>query len=76
MATLAELKTRKAAYLQAEARILESQEYTIGDGVANRRNRRADLADVRAQIAELDQLIDNHPDTLSTQRPRRVVYIR
>jgi hypothetical protein len=58
MATLAELQTRKAAYLVAETRILESQDYSIGDGVINRRNRRADLEQVRLAIKEIDAQIE------------------
>lgn len=37
-------------YLTAEARILESQEYTVGQGGTARRNRRADLEQVQAGI--------------------------
>jgi hypothetical protein len=32
----ADLVTRLASYLQAEARILQSQEYTVGQGGAGR----------------------------------------
>ena len=77
MPTLAELQTRKAAYLTAESRILESQEYTVGDGVIQRRNRRADLADVRAQIEQLDQQIAAHPESIGTAGTGpRILYIR
>lgn len=37
-------------YLAAEARILQSQEYTVGQGGTARRNRRADLEQVQAGI--------------------------
>lgn len=57
MATLEELQTRKAAYLEAEARILKSQEYTVGQGMNARRNRRAELADIQAAITKLDDQI-------------------
>lgn len=78
MATLVELQQRKAAYLASEARILESQDYSIGDGVITRRNRRADLEQVRLQIAELDRQIAAHPDTraATASTSRRVRYIR
>ena len=55
--TLQELKDRRAAYLAAELRILESQEYRVGDGGTGRTNRRAELAEVRAAITELDAQI-------------------
>lgn len=41
---------RLANYLAAEARILESQEYTVGQGGTARRNRRAELEQVQAGI--------------------------
>lgn len=57
MPTLAELTARKALYLAAEEKILAGQEYTVSDGVIQRRLRRADLAEVRAEIERLDTLI-------------------
>lgn len=62
MATLAELQTRQAAYLAAEAKALQSQEYTVGQGNTARRNRRADLAEIRAGLAEVNAQIATHPD--------------
>lgn len=74
MATLVELQTRKTAYLAAELRILESQDYTVGDGVISRRNRRADLEQVRAEIATLDaQIAALQPATAMTRRVYRGV---
>jgi len=55
--TLQELKDRRTAYLAAERRILESQEYRVGEGGTARTNRRAELAEVRAAITELDAQI-------------------
>lgn len=55
--TLQELKDRRAAYLAAERRILESQEYRVGEGGTARTNRRAELAEVRQAITELDAQI-------------------
>lgn len=46
--TLAQLETRLAAYLAAEAKILTSQEYRIGD----RANKRAALEWIQAGIKE------------------------
>lgn len=57
MATLEELQTRRAAYLAAELRILESQEYAVSGSASSRRNRRADLEQVRLAIAEIDAQI-------------------
>jgi hypothetical protein len=70
MPTLTELEERKARYLASEAEILKSQDYTVGDGVVSRRNRRADLAEVRRQIAELDSQIAS----LTPSAGRRVYY--
>lgn len=72
--TLEELQARKAAYLAAEIKILESQEYTIGDGVANRRNRRADLEQVRDELKVIDQQIE--AIVARTSGRRRVYYGR
>ena len=57
MSTVAELRARRAQYLAAEAKILEAQEYQVGHGVTARRNRRADLEQVREEIARLDAAI-------------------
>lgn len=76
MPTLAELQTRLAEYRAAEARILKSQEYTVGQGGAARRNRRADLADVQTQISALELQIDKHPDNPATRGARRIRYLR
>jgi uncharacterized membrane protein YcaP (DUF421 family) len=72
--TLTELQTRRAAYAAAELKILESQDYTVGDGVTNRRNRRADLEQVRIAIAEIDGQIAALETSLSGVR--RVLYLR
>lgn len=58
MPTLTELQTRLAEYRAAESRILKSQEYTVGQGMNARRNRRADLEMVQNQIRELEAEID------------------
>lgn len=52
-AELDQARTRLQVYLAAEVRILESQEYVIGNGGTARRNRRADLERVQAGITEL-----------------------
>lgn len=75
---LQQARQRLQSYLAAEAKILESQEYLIGNGGTARRNRRADLQqvqqgirDVRAEIALLEaQGADGGP------AGRRITYLR
>lgn len=57
MATLQELLDRRAVYLAAELKILQGQEYVVGQGATARRLRRADLTEVRQAIAQLDAQI-------------------
>lgn len=57
MSTLQELQDRRALYVAAEAKILQSQEYVVGQGGTARRNRRAELETVQATIRELDDQI-------------------
>ena len=72
--TLIELTTRRANYLAAEAKILDSQEYQVGQGSTARRNRRADLAEVRDEIAKLTAQINALQNAASGTR--RIRYIR
>lgn len=51
--TRAELQARLDAYLAAELAILQGQEYQIGSGNGARRLRRADLEQVRTEIASI-----------------------
>lgn len=67
-------RARLNTYLLAEQRILESQEYVIGNGGAARRNRRADLEAVQRGIAECRQQIQQLE--ASTGRSRRVFQLR
>lgn len=71
---LEQAEQRLQAYLIAEKRVLDSQEYMIGNGGTARRNRRADLEqvqngirEVRAEIAQLQA---------TAQRGRRLNYLR
>lgn len=48
-----ELQARLNAYLAAELAILQGQEYQIGSGNGARRLRRADLEQVRTEIASI-----------------------
>jgi hypothetical protein len=75
MATQREtLVTRLEAYMAAELKILQKQEYTVGDGSTARRLRYADLPEVRATIDQLTRQIA----TLDAQTSgaRRVMYAR
>ena len=74
--TLVQLQTRLTSYLDAEQRILQSQEYTVGQGGTARRNRRADLEQVRAEITQLNVQIAAHPDNAAARAVRRVRYLR
>ena len=60
MSTLAELIARRDEYRAAESKVLKSQEYQIGSAGHARRNRMADLEQIRKQIdilnAQIDQL--------------------
>lgn len=70
---LAELQQRRARYVEAEANILKSQDYTVGDGVVSRRNRRADLAEVRDEIRRIDDQIAAL-ENASSSGGRRILY--
>ena len=65
---------RLANYLTAEARILQSQEYTVGQGGTARRNRRADLEQVQAGIKATQAEIATLQAAQSGAR--RVTYLR
>ena len=74
--TYTELVQRLANYLAAEAKILQSQEYTVGQGGTARRNRRAELEQVQAGIADTQARIDKHPDNPANRGARRIRYLR
>jgi hypothetical protein len=74
--TLTELNARLTRYLDAETKVLESQEYAVGSGGDSRRSRRAELADIRAEIASLCTQIAAHKDNPINRNARRVVYLR
>lgn len=65
---------RLQAYLDAELKILQSQEYQVGNGNTARKTRRADLESVQAGIrearAEIAQL------QAAATRSRRITYLR
>lgn len=72
--TAAQIQARLDLYLAAETKILKGQEYTIGDGSTGRKLRRADLAEVRAEIRQLSA--DLGAAQARETRGRRVLYIR
>jgi predicted PhzF superfamily epimerase YddE/YHI9 len=76
MATYAELQARLAAYLAAEGKALESQEYVVGQGNTARRNRRADLEQIRAGITDVTAQLAIHPDNPASRNVRRVRTLR
>ena len=71
---LEQAQQRLANYLVAEAKILESQEYTVGQGGTARRNRRADLEQVRAGIKTVQAEIAALQAAQSGAR--RITYLR
>lgn len=69
--TIQQLRDRLAAYVAAETKILTGQEYAIGD----RKMKRADLAEVRAEIRKLASEIEQAEGAASagaTGRSRRM----
>lgn len=70
---LQQAQDRLAAYLASEKRILESQEYSVGQGGTARRNRRADLEQVQNGIRECRAEIDR---LQANPRGRRITYLR
>ncbi len=72
--TLEQLQARLDAYLAAEARILNSQEYQIGQGSTARKNRRAELEQVQAGIREARAELASAQNTVAGVR--RLRYIR
>jgi len=72
--TLDQLKARLQAYLDAEAKILEAQEYTMGQGSTARRLTRANLGEVQQTIARLRaEIVALEP---TPAQRRRIVYLR
>lgn len=54
MADVAMIQARLASYYEAEAQILKSQRYKVGQGGTARENERARLEEVRAAITQLE----------------------
>lgn len=72
--TLAELQEDLAAARASRLRILQSQEYVVGNGGMARRNRRAELEQVNALINDLQTQIAAAEAAQNGRR--RVLYIR
>lgn len=70
---LTQERERLQSYLDAEQRILNSQEYMIGNGQTARRNRRADLEQVRTGIQQCRANIERLQGMAG--RVRRVAYL-
>lgn len=73
--TIEQWRERLASYIASEKRILDSQEYTVGQGGTARRNRRADLEAVQAGIRECKDEIAKL-ETASAPQTRRVFRLR
>lgn len=74
-AELQSWQVRLASYLAAEKRILDSQEYQVGQGQTARRNRRAELEQVQNGIRECQQKIGQLQAALAP-RGRRIINLR
>lgn len=74
MTRLEELLARRQRYLDSETKILKSQEYQIGSAGHARRNRMADLEQIRKEIRLLDAEI--LPLQQAAAGVRRVRYFR
>ena len=72
---LESLRDRLARYLEAERKILDSQEYLIGNGESARKNRRAELQTVRDGIKDCQDQIDRI-EAATNPRTRRVFQLR
>lgn len=74
-ADLQQWQDRLANYLAAEKRILESQEYQVGQGQTARRTRRAELEQVQKGISECQIKIGQLQLSMNP-RARRVIRLR
>ncbi|WKL15667.1 hypothetical protein QYQ99_25615 [Comamonas testosteroni] len=74
-AELQSWQDRLASYLAAEKRILDSQEYQVGQGLTARRNRRAELEQVQNGIRECQQKIGLLQAAMAP-RGRRIINLR
>ncbi|WP_294261511.1 hypothetical protein [uncultured Comamonas sp.] len=74
-AELQSWQDRLASYLAAEKRILDSQEYQVGQGQTARRNRRAELEQVQNGIRECQQKIGLLQAAMAP-RGRRIINLR
>jgi hypothetical protein len=72
--TREQLQARLDAYMAAELKVLQAQEYVIGQGATARRLTRADLGEIRKGIADTRNEIDRL-DGIGL-RHRRVIYLR
>lgn len=73
--TIEQWRERLAGYIASEKRILESQEYAVGQGGTARRTRRADLDAIQAGIRECNTEIAKLETAVNSQ-VRRVFRLR
>ena len=72
---LEQLRARLQTYIAAEGKILQSQEYVIGNGGTARRNRRAELETVQSGIKSIREEI-TRLEAQQNPRARRITYLR
>jgi hypothetical protein len=70
-----QLQTRLDAYLAAETKVLQAQEYVIGQGATARRLTRADLPSIQKGIQDTrDEIARLDASTIASGR--RIMYLR
>lgn len=73
---LSDVRERLQAYRKAERKILEAQDYSVGQGSTARKLTRADLAEVRSTIDRLENEEQRLVALLNPRGARRVIYLR
>lgn len=73
---LSDVRDRLQAYRKAELKILQAQDYSVGQGSTARKLTRADLGEVRATIDRLQNEEQRLAAQLSPRGARRVIYLR
>ena len=72
--TLTELQDQRALVYAAYTKVLQSQEYTVGQGSTARRSRRAEFEQLRLELERLDTQIA--VAQAAATGARRILYIR
>lgn len=76
MRTSAAIQIDLDAAYAARLKVFESQQYTVSDGVVQRNNRRAELEQLEASIATLEQQLQDALTAEGASTRRRILYIR